>query len=49
MMTKQICKNFEKEKGEKHCKNFLGFAIVGEEKEIAETCKNRCKLKIKEV
>ena len=44
-MTKRICENFEKEKGEKYCKNHLGFIIVkvhGEEKEIIESCANRC-------
>lgn len=51
-MAKRICKSFKKKKGEKYCKNFMGFVKVqvrGEEKEIVETCTNRCKAKIKEV
>ena len=49
---KEFAKALKKQKGEKYCKNFMGFVKVqvrGEEKEIVESCTNRCKAKIKEV
>lgn len=46
-MSKRICKGFKKKKGGKYCKNFTGFRkvkVYGEEKEIIESCAERCKL-----
>ena len=47
--TKRICENFNKKEGEKYCKHFLGYKkieVYGEQREIKESCYNRCSKRV---